>query len=79
MAAFLDLFAILSLLRGENVSRFKHRVSRSLSKAFETWQVLESRYPDGIDLQPPFARFENPTVSDQSALKFRSLAVRAAT
>ena len=27
----------------------------------------------------PFAPFENPTVSDQSGLKFRSLAVRAAT
>jgi hypothetical protein len=37
---------------------------------------------DGIDLPPPVAAarpFENPTVSDQSGLKFRSLAVRVAT
>jgi hypothetical protein len=40
MAVFIDLFAVLSQLRGENVSRFKHRVSRSLSTAFEAWQVL---------------------------------------
>ncbi len=41
MAVIADLFAIFEQTWVENILRFKHRVSRSLSRAFETWQGLE--------------------------------------
>ena len=52
MAVIADLFAIFEQTWVENILRFKHRVSRSLSRELLRLGKVWSSSPDGIDLQP---------------------------